>query len=217
MSMQNYRRMNNNLNEKQLIRVRLRFFDLLKSFFIDEPDAEKMSRWRGTFAALTKEKVDPGLDKATQEINQLLTDKSLNDLQEEYYQLFSNPFSSEQVENTVSYYVDGHHYGPALAKLRSFLATAGLEKNATITDSEDSLVIMLDVLSTLIKEEKNNPETARSYQQTLLNDYLVPFTDRFVTALKQNETAYFYTACGSFLRGYLELEKGLTGAADNSN
>ena len=34
------------LNERELFRVRFRFLDLIKSFFALEPDSETMSRWR---------------------------------------------------------------------------------------------------------------------------------------------------------------------------
>ena len=52
------------MNDNDLVRIRLRFIDLAKSFFVEEPDAEKMSRWRGTFSALTKEQVSPRFDSA---------------------------------------------------------------------------------------------------------------------------------------------------------
>lgn len=209
--------MNNDLNDKQLIRVRQRFFDLLKSFFTEEPDAEKMSRWRGTFAALTKEKISPSLDSSIQRLNNLLSDKSLSDLQEEYYQLFVNPFSDHQVTTTASSYLDGRNLGPSLATLRGFLLEVELEKDDKITDSEDSLVMMLDILSTLIEEEKSDPDKARRYQGTLIDQYLGPFGSKFASALKENEKAVFYEACGSFLNGYLDLEKGLTGTTGTHN
>ncbi len=212
MTLQKQDKMNNDLSNTQLIHLRKRFFDLLKSFFIEEPDAEKMSRWRGTFAALTKERISPSLDSAIQRLNALLSDKSLQDLQEEYYQLFVNPFSDNQINITVSSYMDGHSYGPSLAKLRDFLQEAKLEKDTNFTSSEDSLVFMLDVLSTLIEEEKDDPDNARKYQGALISDFLGPFGHRFGTELKNNEIADFYEACGSFLNGYLDLEKGLTGA-----
>jgi len=206
--------MSNDLNDRQFSRIRLRFFDLLKSFFVEEPDAEKMSRWRGTFAALTKEEISPALDSAIRRLNTLLSHKSLPDLQEEYYQLFVNPYSESPVETTVSSYIDGHNYGPSLARLRDFLQEAELEKDKKITSSEDSLVIMLDTLATLIDDEKKDPEMARNYQGTLLTDYLGPFASRFNEALQDNKKADFYAACGSFLNGYLDLEKELTDKAE---
>lgn len=208
--------MNNDLNDRQLSLLRKRFFDLLKSFFEDEPDAEKMSRWRGTFAALAKEKVSSDLDSAILRLHTLLDDKTLEELQEEYYQLFVNPYVDSHVENTVSYYIDGYNYGPSLARLREFLQKANLEKNDNLSYSEDSLVIMLDALATLIEEEKSDPDTSRHHQDILLGDYLEPFASRFFSALQQNEKADFYEACSSFLCGYLSLEMGLADITENN-
>ncbi|MCB2184401.1 MAG: molecular chaperone TorD family protein [Desulfobulbaceae bacterium] len=205
--------MNSELPDKQLSRVRRRFLDLLKSFFVDEPDAEKMSRWRGTFAALGREKINPALDNAIQKLTIMLSDKSLQNIQDEYYQLFVNPYGENQVETTVSSYMDGHNYGPSLAELRGFLIEAELEKDKKFTESEDSLVVMLDALGTLIEDENESPEVARRHQDTLLNRFLEPFALQFSQALKENKEADFYAACGAFLSGYLDLEKGLTGNA----
>ena len=203
--------LNSELPDKQLARVRHRFLDLLKSFFVEEPDAEKMSRWRGTFAALTREKISPALDNAIQGLAIMLADKSLQNIKDEYYQLFVNPYSESQIETTVSSYMDGRNYGPSLAELRGFLLEAGLEKDKQITESEDSLVVMLDALATLIEDENGNSEVSRRHQDILLGRYLEPFAIKFVAALQENKEADFYAACGTFLNGYLDLEKGLTG------
>ncbi len=70
----------NELSDKELIRVRLRFLDLIKSFFMSEPDAEKMSRWRGMFAALDKEQVSPGMDRAVRRLNDFFSRQNLKSL-----------------------------------------------------------------------------------------------------------------------------------------
>ncbi|MDX9897185.1 MAG: hypothetical protein RBS34_17185 [Desulfofustis sp.] len=36
---------------RDIIKTRLRFLDLIKSFFLEPPDAERLSRWRGMFHA----------------------------------------------------------------------------------------------------------------------------------------------------------------------
>ncbi len=201
------------ITDKQLIRVRLRFLDLLKSFFTEEPDAERMSRWRGTFAALAKDQISPSIDKAVRKLSQMLSEKSLQDLQEEFYQLFVNPYGEGIVPSTVSYYKDGRNFGQSLADLRGFLTEANLEKDKKYTDSEDSLVIMLDALASFVDEEKTDPETAQGKQSILLANYLEPFSIQFTKALQEDGRAHFFTACSDFLNGYLELEKGLRGGS----
>lgn len=195
---------------REVFRVRLRFIDLIKSFFQAEPDAENMSRWRGTFAALAKEQVNPIFDGAVRDISRMLNEKSLIDIRNEYYELFTNPFSENQVNTMASYYLDGRSFGQTLVSLRGFLLQAGLEREDGVVDSEDSLPMLLDIYASLIEEEKvSDGEEVRKLQARLLIEYLQPFTREFIVAINKIETADFYTSCCRLLCGYLDLEKGL--------
>jgi TorA maturation chaperone TorD len=198
------------LNEQELFRVRLRFLDLLKSFFIAEPDAETMSRWRGTFSALTLELVSPRFDNGVKEISRALNDRTLKELQEEYHQLFVNPFDGGRVETTASYYLNGRNYDQALVDIRSLMMEAGIQKAQAVTEPEDSLIVMLDFFASLIEGEKlGGREETRQFQRELLDRFLEPFTEKFTIALKENEHADFYYLCCQILGGYLDLEKKL--------
>ena len=198
------------LNEKDLFRVRIRFLDLVKSFFCEEPDAEKMSRWRGTFSALAAEQINPRFDNAVKDISRVLTDKNLSDLHGEYYSLFINPFADGMVKTTASYYLNGRSFDQALVDIRSLMDEAGLQKNGTVTDPEDSLVVMLDTFTSLVEEEKEgDAEKARRLQGRLLNEFIEPFVGKFMLELQENEAADFYYLCCKVLAGYCDLEKGL--------
>jgi len=196
--------------EKEVFRVRLRFVDLIKSFFQTEPDAEKMSRWRGTFSALVKEQVNPLFDAAVRDIHRMLNEKSLAEIQNEYYELFTNPFSQAQVNTMASWYLDGRSFGETLVRLRSFLAEAGIVLVEGVVDSEDSLPVLLDILANLIEEEKNGGgEDVRELQNRLLSIWLQPLAKELTVAVERIDTALFYRACCRLLCGYLDLEKGL--------
>ncbi len=198
------------LSDKELVRIRLRFIDLIKSFFIEEPDAEKMGRWRGTFSALTREQVTPKFDNAVKEVAQLLAQKNLKDLQQEYYKLFTDPFDGYQIDTTASYYLDGRAYSQSLVEIRGLMDEAGVQKDAKVTDPEDSLVVMLDTFASLLElEQGENSDTAKSVQAKLLEKYLEPFTEKFEAVLRDNKDADFYHLCSRILSGYLDLEKGL--------
>ncbi len=198
------------LNERDLFRVRLRFLDLVKSFFADEPDAEKMSRWRGTFSALAMEQVSPEFDKAVVDISKALSEKKLEELQEEYYKLFVNPFDGEMVKTTASFYLNGRNFDQALVDIRGLMAEAGLQKGESVTDPEDTLVIMLDTFESLVEEEKmSSDEGARLLQKRMLEEFLDPFIKKFSEALENSQRADFYYICSRVLRGYIDLEKNL--------
>lgn len=198
------------LQDRDLCRIRLRFLDLIKSFFVEEPDAEKMGRWRGTFSALAGEQVSPGFDAAVREIGRVLGEKSLQELQEEYYKLFVDPFEGLQIETTASYYLNGRSYDQALVEIRGLMDEAGIRKDNAFSQPEDSLVVMLDSFASLVDVEKGGGgERVRPLQKQLLEKFLLPVTSKLLVALQETEYGDFYPLCCRVLDGYLELEKGL--------
>lgn len=202
-----------NREDKEIKKVRLRLIDLVKSFFIGEPDAEKMSRWRGTFAALTKERVNSIFDKGAQDILDYLEKNSLETLQEEYYKLFTDPFTDKGLSTSASQYLDGRSHGQTLVKLRSLLSDIGVMKNEGVIETEDSLVVLLDIYHRLIeKEDQFIDGTTQKHLEELLNTYLLPLSAKLSEASATNDFACFYEACVQFLCGYLEMEKELIGS-----
>ena len=196
-------------SDRDIARVRLRFIDLVKSFFIEEPDAEKLSRWRGIFTALSSEAVNKNLDTAVARIVQILDRGSLQEIQEEYYDLFGNPFSDHSVSLSASFYIDGKSQGHTLVEFRGFLGEAQIEKIPSVTDTEDTLPVMVDCLASLIEMEQRDEARAKQLQNVLIHQYLSPLADHLNRALQQNEKAVFYEACSQFLLGYSELDQAL--------
>jgi TorA maturation chaperone TorD len=198
------------LTERNLIQVRLRFLDLIKSFFQDEPDAEKISRWRGFFAAISSEQINPVLDAAVNQLTQCLREKELQDIKNEYYALFIDPYSEHPLHLQATWYLDGRSFGPTLVKFRALLKQAGLIKQTHFADSEDSLPVLLDTLISLIEEEKSGGDTC-PLQNQLVEDFLHPVANALTTAVQQNPQADFYQHCIIFLQEYTVLEKELVG------
>lgn len=197
------------ISDRDLILVRLRFLDLLKSFFQDEPDAEKMSRWRGIFAAIAKERINPKLDAVIIQLGEILNEKDLQALKDEHYTLFADPFSAHLIPLNASYYLDGKNFGPSLVNYRELLKTAQLIKESTIPDTEDTLLIMLDTLVALIEEQKQGIDEAKELQSLLLQQFLLPTARHILKNMTDNSAADFYKKCTQFLCEYLELEQGL--------
>jgi TorA maturation chaperone TorD len=196
-------------SDRDIARVRLRFIDLVKSFFLEEPEAEKFSRWRGIFSALSSEPVNKDLDQAVSRIVEMLDSVGLQDVQDEYYSLFDDPFSEHRVSLSASFYIDGKSHGQTLAEFRGFLAEANIEKAEFVREAEDTLPVMVDCLASLIELEKEDEPRARRLQVVLVKQYLVPLATQLSQAFKKNDKAVFYEACGQFLLGYAELDQAL--------
>ena len=197
------------ITDRDLLLVRLRFLDLLKSFFQEEPDAEMMSRWRGIFSALTREQINQRLDTVILQLSEILNRKNLQDIKDEHYELFTNPYSKDLLPLNASYYLDGKSYGPSLVNYRELLKSGQLIKDNSNTEPEDSILLMLDALVTLIEEEKQGGEQARQLQDQLLEQFLIPTAKRLAEAAAENRNADFYNFCIKFLNEYLLLEQGL--------
>jgi TorA maturation chaperone TorD len=207
----NYWKINNIMDttEREILIIRLRLIDLIKSFFIDKPDAELLSRWRGTFSALSKEQISPLLDKAVRDLSRQLNDKSLEAIQDEYYTLFVDPFGEQLVNLMASHYFDGRNYGETLVQIREIFSATHVVKDSDVKEPEDSLVVMFDMLGTLVEMEKAGEQTA-AVQQQLVVDYLVPFLEKLGPEISTNSAADFYGAVVRFIVAYLDLEKGLS-------
>ncbi len=200
----------NELSDRELARTRTRFLDLLKSFFLAEPDAECLSRWRGILSAMAGTMVHPRMDRAVGHLNRLLADRKLQEIRDEFYALFVDPYSEYRVATTASRYLDGRNFGPTLVRYRAFLMEIGIMRNEGVDESEDTITMMLDTMITLIGEET---ETGRQAQQRLVTDFLGPACGRFAEALAASPRAEFYAGCADFLAGYLELEQNLLASA----
>lgn len=196
-------------SNEEIYRVRLRLIDLIKSFFLEKPDAELLSRWRGTFSALSKEQISPLLDTSVRNLSLQLGDKSLEEIQDEYYALFVDPFGEDSINLIASQYFDGRNYGETLILIRDIFKRGDIAKNDSVADPEDSLPILFDLLGTLIEMEKNGEDTSDA-QYELTQMFLAPFLDRLKPVFDQNKTADFYRDVILFITGYLDLEKGLS-------
>ena len=195
--------------EKEVIKVRLRIVDLIKSFFVSEPDAEKLSRWRGTFNALASESVGGEFDRQVAALRSCLQGKSLEKLQEEYYKLFTDPFTDKGLQTSASYYLNGRSHGKTLVDIRTLLMEAGIERNAGIVETEDSLVVMLDIYARLVEEEASGGGV--HHQEQLLKKFMLPFAEKLSESAQANELADFYRHCCHFCHCYLEMEMELMG------
>ena len=198
--------METELSHRDLCLVRLRFLDLLKSFFQDQPDAERLSRWRGIFAALSGAGAPPSLEAAIHGLVQTLEEKGLEQIRAEHYSLFVDPYSRDLLPLNAAYYLDGKSYGASLAEYRELLKEGQLLKEQGVVEAEDSLVLMLDALIAFIQEEKQGQTETRQLQERLLHRFLLPTARRMGERINTISGALFYRKCVGFLGAYLELE-----------
>lgn len=201
--------MQTELTERDLGRIRLRFLDILKSFFQAPPDSETLSRWRGIFTALEGKSVTQSLDVAIHGIGEVLIARTLSQIQDEFYRLFVDPYSKDTLPLNATYYLDGKSFGPSLAELREIMKQGRVIKETDISEPEDALPVMLDTLMALITDEIQGNLDARALQNTLLQEFLIPTTKQIREQIQKRTDVIFYQQCTGFLSAYLELEQSL--------
>ncbi len=184
--------------------ARLFLYGLCRSFFDSYPTEEKFNYWL-KLADLLKDGIGfPPIDTALFKMNETLKDLTLTQIQNEYYELFENPFSSKRVQLCASYYIDGKLMGKSLVKLKKLLYNLNLGKESSFKESEDHLVFLIDAMMFLIESEKG--EEAVSSQAELFHHFLLPCGKGVFKCVSEIQGLKAYSTFTQVLNGALELE-----------
>ena len=187
--------------------VRGFFYDLNKSFFLGEPDPEKVGHWRQIINSLNAEAPSLKLAEAARQLSLALDEFELAAIKDEYYELFFNPFSPRLISWTVSVSVNGRNFGPKLVEIRQLMAAQGLEKEDKFKEPEDSLPVLLDLMARFIEMEDDLGAGGAAAQQQILEKFLLPLTAHMNQQLQADTGARFYPLCADFLEAWLEFDE----------
>ncbi|OAG28175.1 TorD/DmsD family molecular chaperone [Thermodesulfatator autotrophicus] len=190
----------------EIDRARVFMFDFLKSLFWEEPTPEKRETWLKVLEKIAGQTDFEPLDEALLDLKEFLRETSPKELQDEYYELFVNPAREKPLVLTASYIIDGKAIGPTLAKLRKILNEIGITRTENFKEPEDSLIFLLDLMTTLI-ENSSTSNIYPKWLETIFEDFLLPCAEGAYERLTSEEKAYFYQKCAKVLKYYLELEK----------
>ncbi len=186
--------------DAQVNQVRAFLYHLFRSFFVSEPDEKLYASWQKILSSLPSVEFDP-FDRALERLREVLARSSPQEIGEEFYRLFLDPFSEERVTLEASAYLDGKPFGPTLVRLREFLKRTGLHKKEQVKEPEDHLVLLLDFMETLVRDGKDLIS-----QRELFYNYLRPCALGVTKKIRQSEEG-FYQALAEFLEAFLTLEE----------
>ncbi len=187
--------------------VRGFFYDLVKSFFWEEPNLEKIDRWREIIKPLDTEAPSLVLAEAARQLSLALVEIDLPTIKNEYYDFFVNPFSHQPISWTVSASINGRNFGPKLVEIRQLMAEQGLVKDDEFKEPEDSLPVLLDLMARLIEMEDDLGDSAVAAQQYILQEFLLPLTTHIHQQLKAGNSGGFYSLCAEFMQAWLKLDE----------
>ena len=104
-----------------------------------------------------------------------------------------------------SWYLSGFLQEAPLAELRAALAGLGLARRAGVSETEDHVAALAEVMRHLVL---SGPEAAGlARQRAFYGRHLAPWYGRLADSLEAAPGADFYAKAGSLLRAFLDLER----------
>jgi len=104
-----------------------------------------------------------------------------------------------------SFYIAGFLMEEPVVDLRADLAELGLGRRIGITESEDHIAALCDVMRHLIVTGPDAPGLAR--QQAFFAGHLAPWVDALAQALENAQDARFYSRTAALVRAFFDIER----------
>jgi TorA maturation chaperone TorD len=123
-------------------------------------------------------------------------------IEREYFDLFVGLGRGELLPYA-SYYLTGYLYGRPLARLRETLNQLGLERTERLSEPEDHVAVLFEVMAGLASGQIIAPGGT---DRNIFENHLKPWIGRFFLDLEHVESAIFYSRVGSLGRIFMEIE-----------
>lgn len=185
--------------------ARADLYALLARLFYAPPDEQLLIALREA-EEISAEGGDPGLAESWQALRTAAAEVDSERVAEEYQQLFIGVGKAE-----VTLY--GSHYlmpimaGHPLAQLRSTLAELKLARSQSVTEPEDHIAALAEVMRFLIVGDAKTLPADVSVQEHFFSRYLGPWYRQFCELLAHKPGAKFYRSVAQLTRAFLDLEK----------
>ena len=127
-------------------------------------------------------------------------------LQEEYEAVFVG-MGRPPVMLFGSFYLSGFMNEKPLAELRGDLMKLGFAREANVTEPEDHLAALCDVMRALILGDVASAPASIEQQRTFFTRHIQPWIAQCCTAILQNEKANYYKRVAAFAQSFFEIEK----------
>lgn len=125
-------------------------------------------------------------------------------VQQEYFDLFVGVGQGELIPYG-SYYLSGFLHEKPLARLRDDMARLGIGRNQGVTESEDHIAALCDMMSGLITGTFDEPADLE-IQRQFFDDHIGCWATRFFENLEAAPSALFYMPVGTLGRLFMAIE-----------
>ncbi len=183
--------------------VRADFYALLASLFYRAPD-ENMLRAMMLSAEPEGEEAEP-LAKSWAALVAASGVVSHDAVDEEYQSLFVG-VGRPPLMLFGSFYMAGFMNEKPLAELRGDLRARGFARDPAITEPEDHLAALCDVMRAMILGDVANSPAAIEQQQQFFAKHLQPWARQCCAAIMQNEKSNYYRRVAAFADAFFDIE-----------
>lgn len=134
------------------------------------------------------------------------------DADREFHTLFIGLGRGEVVPYA-SWYLTGFLMGRPLVALRSRLSALGFERQDGVTEPEDHVAALFDVMGGLAAPDGGD---GLDTQRTFFGEFIAPWTERFMADVQQSDNVRFYAAVARLGERFIVLEKQYLGLAEGT-
>lgn len=183
--------------QPQADELRSRVYALLGNVLAGPPGAELLERLTGIEGVVNGD----ALARAWHSLGVAARRTDSGTLDDEYHDLFIGLARGELLPY-VSWYLTGLLMEQPLADLRADLQQLGIERRASVSEPEDHIAALCQVMALLSRNSAVSHET----QQTFFSRHLAPWSRQFFSELQQAESADFYRSVGQLGTAFTDFE-----------
>jgi TorA maturation chaperone TorD len=183
-------------------RARAEHYAVFSRLFACPPDAGFLDRlpslaasWGGSESAL---------GQAWLMLGDVARSVTADQVEEEYTRLFLT-IGRPEVMLFGSFYIAGFLMEEPVVELRADLAELGLGRRVGVTESEDHIAALSDVMRHLIVTGPDATGLVR--QKAFFEGHLAPWVDALADALEKAQDSSFYSRCAALLRAFFDIER----------
>lgn len=185
--------------------LRAQFYGLLSRLLMGKPDEAILNDLR-TLAG-----DDTDIGAALGQIGECARVKPVQDIHDEYGELFHGYGAGGELIPNASFYMTGFVYDKPLTALRTTMAGLGVERVADYHEPEDSMSFVLELMHGLIAGTYGSGDLEE--QKSFFEQHIAPWGFRFFEDLEQADSADFYRPVGRLGQVFLGVERDAFGMA----
>jgi len=179
-------------------RCRAQIYRLLSQLLVRAPDAEILTQLRGL------DDDDTAIGQAFGALATASQTATADSTGDEYQNLFIGIGRGELVP-FASFYLTGFLNEKPLARLRQDMAAHGVERAEGVSEPEDHIATLCELMSGLILGDYDAPMPL-SEQSEFFDRHIGSWATRFFEDLENAKSATFYKPVGALGRAFMEIE-----------